>query len=109
MTESILDFPDNLILHLERDRRSYKIFTTDKKGVYKSINGLWTGDSVIDTKYIDDRSLKQLMVDSCINGYEIKTNLVFKEGLHNLAKSLAQEYQEWLAKKESEENEKKED
>lgn len=107
--ESILDYPDNLILHLERDRRSYKIFTTDKKGVFKSINGLWSGDNVCDTKYIDDRSLKQLMVDSCINGYEVKTNLVFKEGLHNLAKALAVEYQEYLAKNEKEEIDEKKD
>ena len=103
MTESILEYPDNLVLHLERDRRSYKIFTTDRKGLYKSINGLWSGDSVIDTKFIDEREVKQLLVDSAINGYEIKLNLIFKEGLHNLAKALSKEYKEHLEKKNEEE------
>ena len=93
-----LDFPDNLILHLERDRRSYKVFTTDKRGVFKVINGLWSGDSVIDTNYIGERQLKQLMVDNCINGYEIKSNLIFKQGLLGLAKELAKEREEQLKK-----------
>ena len=88
----IFDYPDNLVLHLERDRRSYKVFTTDKRGNYKLINGLWMGDSIIDTKYINERELKQLLVDSCINGYQIKTNLAFKQGLFGLARELAEEF-----------------
>lgn len=94
----ILDYPDNLVLHLERDRRSYKAFTTDKRGVFKIINGLWIGDSVIDTKYINERELKQLLVDSCINGYQIRTNLAFKEGLFGLARELASEFNESQSK-----------
>lgn len=92
----ILDYPDNLVLHLERERRSYKVFTTDKRGVFKVINGLWQGDSVIDTSYIGERQLKQLFVDSCINGYELKCNLIFKQGLHGIAKELAKEREEQL-------------
>lgn len=92
----ILDYPDNMILHLERNKRSYKVFTTDKRDHYKVINGLWTADSVIDTTYINERELKQLLVDSCINGYEIKTNLVFKQGLFGVAKELAKEREEKL-------------
>lgn len=91
-----LDFPDNLVLQLERDRRSYKVFTTDKRGCFKVINGLWAGDGVIDTSYIGERQLKQLMIDSCINGYEIKANLIFKQGLLGLAKELAKEREEQL-------------
>lgn len=97
-----LDFPDNLVLQLERDRRSYKVFTTDKRGQFKVINGLWAGDGVIDTSYIGERQLKQLMVDSCINGYEIKTNLIFKQGLLGLAKELAKEREEQLKQQEIE-------
>ena len=96
----ILDFPDNLVLHLERDRRSYKAFTTDKRGVFKVINGLWAGDGVIDTSYIGERHLKQLMVDSCINGYDLKLNIIFKQGLYGLAKELAKEREEELKKQE---------
>lgn len=94
--DNILNFPDNLILHLERDKRSYKVFTTDKLDHFKVINGLWQGDSVIDTSYVGLRYLKQLMVDSCINGYEVKTNLIFKQGLYGLAKELAKEREEQL-------------
>lgn len=96
----ILDYPDNLVLHLERDKRSYKVFTTEKRGVFKVINGLWAGDGVIDTSYIGERYLKQLMVDSCINGYEIKSNLIFKQGLFGLAKELAKEREEQLRQQE---------
>lgn len=87
----ILNYPDNLILHLERDRRSYKVFTTDKTNTFKVINGLWSGDGVIDTSFINLRQLEQLLVDSCINGYEIKSNLIFREGLYGVAKRLAKE------------------
>ena len=96
----ILDFPDNLVLHLARDRRSYKVFTTDKRGSFKVINGLWAGDGVIDTSFIGERDLKQLFVDSCINGYELKTNLIFKQGLLGIAKELAKEREEQLKEQE---------
>jgi hypothetical protein len=91
-----LDYPDNLVLHLEREKRSYKIFTTDKRGQFKIINGLWIGDSVIDTKHCNERELKQLFIDNCCNGYEIKTNLVFKQGLFGVAKELAKEREDRL-------------
>lgn len=94
----ILDYPDNLVLHLEREKRSYKVFTTDKRGSFKVINGLWAGDGVIDTSYIGERFLKQLFVDSCINGYDIKLNLIFKQGLLGIAKELAKEREEQLKK-----------
>lgn len=96
----ILDYPDNLVLHLERDRRSYKCFTTDKRDYFKIINGLYSMDSVIDTKYCNLRELKQLLVDSVINGYVLKSNLVFKQGLNGVVKELAAERQEQLNKEE---------
>jgi hypothetical protein len=92
----ILDFPDNLVLHLEREKRSLKIFTTDVRGKFKIINGLWTGDSVIDTKYCNERELKQLFIDNCCNGYEIKLNMIFKQGLFGVAKELAKEREDRL-------------
>jgi hypothetical protein len=96
----ILEYPDNLVLHLGRDKRSYKVFTTDVPDRFKVINGLYIGDSVIDTTHINLRELKQLMVDSCINGYEIKSNLIFKKGLLGIAKELAKEREEQIKQQE---------
>lgn len=92
----MLDYPDNVILHLERDRRSLKCFTTDEKNKFKVINGLYEKDSIIDTKYYTVRDLKQLLVDSLINGYVLKLNLIFKQGVYNVVKELAEERQEYL-------------
>lgn len=94
----ILDFPDNIVLHLERDKRSYKCFTTEKRNHFKVINGLSYADSVIDTKYLNERELKQLLVDSCINGYQLKLNLVFKQGLLGIVKELAKEREDQMIK-----------
>jgi hypothetical protein len=96
----ILDYPDNVILHLERDRRSLKCFTTDEKNKFKVINGLYEMDSVIDTKYYTVRDLKQLLVDSIINGYVLKLNLIFKQGVHNVVKELAAEREEYVKQQE---------
>jgi hypothetical protein len=96
----ILDFPDNLILQLERDRRSYKCFTTDKRDYFKVINGLYEKDSVIDTSFVSKRDLKQLMVDSVINGYTLKLNLIFKEGFHGVVNELAAERRIRIAEQE---------
>ena len=98
--ESHLDYPDNLVLHLERDKHSYKCFTTDDRNRFKVIKGLSIYDGVIDTKFITERELKQLFIDSCINGYELKTNLVFKKGMLGIAKELAAEREAKLDTKE---------
>ena len=91
---NILEFADNLVLHLQRDRRSYKVITTGDANKFKVVNGLWEGDSVIDTKYLNMREVKQLFVDSCINGYDVKANIMFKEGLIGVARELAKEREE---------------
>jgi hypothetical protein len=88
---TLLHFSDNLILELQRDRTSIKVTTTSEYEKFKVVRGLWIADSVIDTKYINMRDLKQLLVDSCINGYNIKQNLVFPQGLHGVAVELANE------------------
>jgi hypothetical protein len=88
---SLLDFPDNLILHLERDLRSYKAFTTEERGKFKLLYGLDSKDSIIDTKFINERELKQVLVDASVNGYELKINLAFKKNLYGIAKELAAE------------------
>lgn len=95
-----LDYPDNLVLHLERDRRSYKCFTTDKKEQFKIISGLSEMDSIIDTKLYTLRELKQLLVDSVINGYTLKSNLIFKQGFHGVVNELAAERREQMKQQE---------
>ena len=98
--ESHLDYPDNLVLHLERDKYSYKCFTTEERNKFKVIKGLSIYDGVIDTKFITERELKQLFIDESINGYQLKTNLVFKKGLLGIAKELAAEREAKLAAEE---------
>lgn len=87
----ILEYPDNLVLHLEREKRSYKVFTTETKDKFKILGGLSDKDTIIDTKFMNIRDVKQLLVDSCINDYVIKTNLLFKQGFYGVVKELAKE------------------
>ena len=94
--DDILTYPDNLVVHLERFYRSYKAFTTEEPGKYKLIYGLSDKDSIIDIRIVTDRELKQTLVDACINGYDLKLNLVFKKNLYNLAKELADERERML-------------
>jgi hypothetical protein len=97
----VFDFADNLILHMEREKRSLKFYTTEERDNFKIVNGLWNGDSVIDTKFCNLRELKQYLIDSVVNGYEIKLNMAFKQGLLGVAKELAAERVEQLKQEES--------
>lgn len=90
--EHILEFPDNLVLYLERDSRSYKVFTTEQKGKFKVLYGLADKDSIIDSKMYSLREVKQLLIDASVNEYKLKLNLLFKNGLMGVAKELAEEY-----------------
>lgn len=88
----ILDFPDNMVLHLERDSRSYKVFTTEERNKFKVIYGLSDKDSIIETEYHNLREVKQILIDASVNGYSLKFNLLFKQGVMGVAKELAEEY-----------------
>lgn len=90
-SNTLLHFADNLILELQRDRMTIKVITTSENNKFKVIHGLWIRNSIEETRYTDMRGLKQLLVDSCINGYSIKQNLVFPQGLHGVALELANE------------------
>jgi len=87
----LFEFPDNPIVTLERNRRSIKVTTTGHPDVFDVVSGLGDDDGVIDRRRVSERELKQLIVDSCINGYEIRLNLAFKKSLYALAKELAEE------------------
>jgi hypothetical protein len=87
-----LDYADNLILHLERDNRSIKCFTTEDNNKFKILNGLSHLDSITNKYYITLKELKQLLVDSVVNGYTLKLNLVFKQGINGIVNELANEY-----------------
>lgn len=92
MDISFLDYPDNLVLHLERDRRSIKCFTTEQRNKFKVLIGMSDMDTIVDTTYVNTRELKQLLVDNIINGYILKLNLAFKQGLNGVLKELAAEF-----------------
>jgi hypothetical protein len=95
----LLDFPDNMVLHLERDYRSYKVFTTEERSKFKVLYGMSDKDGIIDTKFNTLREVKQIFIDASVNGYELKFNLLFKQGLMGVAKELAAEYSEVCATK----------
>ena len=88
----LLDFPDNLVLHLERATRSYKVFTTEQREKFKVLYGLSDKDSIVDSKIYSLREVKQLFVDASVNEYTLRLNLLFKKGLYGVAKELAEEY-----------------
>lgn len=90
----LLDFPDNLVLHLMRDTRSYKVFTTDEKDKFKVLYGLSDKDSIVDTKFYTLREVKQLFIDASVNEYNLMLNLLFKRGLLGVAKELAEEFRQ---------------
>lgn len=90
--DQLLDFPDNLVLHLEREFRSYKVFTTEQREKFKVVYGLSDKDSIVDTKIYSLREVKQLFVDASINEFILKLNLLFKKGLMGVAHELAEEY-----------------
>lgn len=90
--EQLLEFPDNLVLHLERDTRSYKVFTTEQREKFKVLYGLADKDSIVDTKIYTLREVKQMFVDASINEYKLRLNLLFKKGLYGVAKELAEEF-----------------
>jgi hypothetical protein len=92
--ENITSYADNLILHLERDGMTCKVYTTEDPNVFKSMTGMSYMDGITNTDKLNLRELKQLFVDHSVNGYSLKLNLVFKEGLFGVAKELAAEYQE---------------
>jgi hypothetical protein len=89
---SHLDYPDNLVLHLERDSRSYKVYTTEEQDVFKVLYGLADRDAIITTSMNNLREIKQMFVDASINEYQLKLNLLFRKGLMGVAKELAEEY-----------------
>ncbi len=89
---SHLEFPDNLVLHLERDSRSYKVYTTEDCGKFKVVFGLSDRDAIITTSIHSLREIKQMFIDASVNEYKLKLNLLFKKGLIGVAKELAEEY-----------------
>ena len=97
---SHLDYPDNLVICLGRGRRHIKCFTTDSRDKFKMIIGLSDMDGVIETKYINLRELKQLVIDSVINEFSLKENLIFRQGVHGLALELAKEREDTIKEQE---------
>lgn len=90
-TNPLFEYPDNLIVVLQRHHRSIKVTTTGEPDRFKVVSGLDESDGIIDGCHITERELKQLVIDSCINGYELRLNQAFKKSLYALALELAEE------------------
>ncbi len=90
--EHLLQFSDNLVLDLERDSRSYKVYTTEEMGKFRVLYGLADRDAIVITFFYNLKEVKQMFIDASVNDYKLKLNLLFKNGLMGVAKELAEEY-----------------
>lgn len=96
--DEIRQYPNNTVLLLQRDKNTVKVVTTEKPETLKMIRETTSIGLIIETKYITEKEAKHLFVDECINGYELRLNLLFKKGLYGIAKELAEEREAELAK-----------
>lgn len=90
---SLLDFADNVVLHLQRGSRSIKVITTGEEDRFKVEQGLADGDSIVDTSYCTYKDARHVYINGMVNGYTQKLNLMFKKGLFGVAKELSNEYE----------------
>jgi hypothetical protein len=62
-------------------RRSIKVFSTEKDDVFKVVRGMNAKNQVVDTKMMGVEEIKQLWIDSVVNGYECVRNEIFMRGI----------------------------
>lgn len=75
---------DNLVLEfLEQNemRRRIKVISTDEEDKFKVIRGLSAKNQVFDVTYMTGTELKQLWIDSVVNGFECVKNEIFMRGI----------------------------
>lgn len=75
---------DNVVLDfIETNdmRRRIKVISTEDENRFKVIRGLNARNQVIDTTYMNTSELKQLWIDSVVNGYECMKNEIFMRGI----------------------------
>lgn len=72
----VLEFIEN-----NEMKRKIKVFSTEKDDVYKVLRGLSAKNQVVDMKLMSGEELKQLWIDSVVNGFECVKNELFMRGI----------------------------
>jgi hypothetical protein len=75
---------DNTVLDfIEQNemKRRIKVISTEDEDRFKVIRGLSAKNQVVDTTYMSGTELKQLWIDSVVNGYECVKNEIFMRGI----------------------------
>lgn len=62
-------------------RRCIKVFSTELDDVFKVVRGMNAKNQIVDTKMMGITELKQLWIDSVVNGYECVRNEIFMRGI----------------------------
>jgi hypothetical protein len=90
----ICNFADNIVLELAlpNSRRRIKVITTGNPDEFKCERGV-AGISVYEEKeLLTLRAVKQLLVDSVVNGFVLETNKLFQKGFYGVCQELASEH-----------------
>jgi hypothetical protein len=72
----VLEFVENNDM-----KRKIKVFSTEVQGTFKVIKGLSAKNQVLDRQLMTEKGLKQLWIDSVVNGYECVKNEIFMRGI----------------------------
>ena len=75
---------DNIVLdfmELDEMKRRIKVLSTDEEDKFKVIRGLNAKNQIVDVTYMTTSELKQLWIDSVVNGYECVKNEIFMRGI----------------------------
>lgn len=72
----VLDFIETSDL-----RRRIKVFSTELDDVFKVVRGMNAKNQIIDTEMMGLKDIKQLWIDSVVNGYECVKNEIFMRGI----------------------------
>ena len=85
---SPLEYADNIVLHFRHTemKMDTKVWTTGDVNRFKVGRGTDAGNRMYDTTFINMYDLESMAIDHIINGYELKVNWVFKDGIDGVVK-----------------------
>jgi hypothetical protein len=72
----VLEFVEN-----NEMKRKIRVFSTEVQGTFKVIKGITSKNQVVDLQLMSEKGLKQLWIDSVVNGYECVRNEIFIRGI----------------------------
>jgi hypothetical protein len=75
---------DNIVLdfmELNEMKRRIKVVSTEDEDRFKVIRGLSARNQIVDVSYMTGNELKQLWIDSVVNGFECVKNEIFMRGI----------------------------